>query len=223
MSMPARWLKSSPARCEAEPAPVEAYSTLPGFVLDSAMNSARFFTPAPLCTTSTLGNVHTARDGSQILEPVVAEFHQVRRDRQRADRTEQQHRAVGHGIGDELVGDVAASAPFVVHHHGLADVLAQLLGDQARGRIGGAAGGKAHHQRDRLLGGGKSWTWAIPARHTAEVASTVARNSCRLFMEGLLGVVIVQSAPRPIGLGWRFSTAWRSSAAVRKMPCANLP
>ncbi|MNT76660.1 hypothetical protein D3C72_2156940 [compost metagenome] len=55
MSMPARWLNSSPARCDAEPAPVEAKSTLPGFFLDSCTNSASVFAPAALCTTSTLG------------------------------------------------------------------------------------------------------------------------------------------------------------------------
>src|SRR3989344_5375508 len=51
MSMPALWLNSSPARCDAEPAPVEAKSTLPGFFLDSCTNSASVFAPAALATT----------------------------------------------------------------------------------------------------------------------------------------------------------------------------
>ena len=45
---------------------------------------------------------------------------------------------VGRARGDERLG--------------LADVLAQFLGDQARGRVGSAACGKAHHQRHRFLG-----------------------------------------------------------------------
>ena len=57
MSTPARWLNNSPARCEAEPAPVEAKSTLPGFFFDSWMNSASVLAPAALCTTSTLGKL----------------------------------------------------------------------------------------------------------------------------------------------------------------------
>ena len=65
----------------------------------------------------------------------------------------------GRRVGDELVGDVAPRAALVVDHHRLADVGCQLFRDQAGGRIGGAAGRKTHHQRDRFLGG-KSWACA---------------------------------------------------------------
>ena len=66
--MPARWLKSSPARCDAEPAPVEAKSMLPGFFFASATNSARVFTPTPLCTTRTLGKFTPPETGARSLE-----------------------------------------------------------------------------------------------------------------------------------------------------------
>jgi hypothetical protein len=47
---------------------------------------------------------------------------------------------------------VATRAGFVLHHHTLADVLAQFLGDDARGDVGGAAGGEPDHHGHGLLG-----------------------------------------------------------------------
>ncbi len=67
MSMPARWLNSSPARCEAEPAPVEAKSMLPGFFFDSATNSASVFAPTALFTTSTFGKLTPPDTGARSL------------------------------------------------------------------------------------------------------------------------------------------------------------
>ena len=45
-----------------------------------------------------------------------------------------------------------------------------------------------------------------------ESAETLQQWKCEFRIPLTHGVV-----------GWRFSTAWRSSDAVRKMPCANLP
>ncbi len=100
-----------------------------------------------------VGEGHAHGDGGEVLERVVADLHEVGRDAQRPDGAEQQHGAVGRALGDLGMGEVAAGARLVVHDHGLADVLAELLGDHARGDVGRAAGREADHQRHRLLRG----------------------------------------------------------------------
>ncbi|MCY1230109.1 hypothetical protein D9M68_754860 [compost metagenome] len=74
-------------------------------------------------------------------------------------RGDAQRVAVRRGLGQEGGADAAAGAAAVVDHHGLAELLAELVGNDARHDIGGAAGGEGHDQRDRLgrvarLGGG---------------------------------------------------------------------
>ena len=53
-----------------------------------------------------------------------------------------------------LGADVAAGAGSVLHDDGLAQFSAQLVGDEARRDVGGAAGRVAHDQFDRLAGVG---------------------------------------------------------------------
>jgi len=75
----------------------------------------------------------------------------VRCDRQRTDRSEQDGGTVRLGIGNQLVGDVATGARAVLHHHRVAEVVAELLGDQPRCRVRGATGREADQQVDRPL------------------------------------------------------------------------
>ena len=110
MSMPARWLNSSPARCDAEPAPVEAKSTLPGFFLDQLHKLGQRLHACALCAPPARSKVHAARHRGQVPERVIGQLHQVRRNGERPHRAEQQHGAIGRRIGHELVRDVAARA-----------------------------------------------------------------------------------------------------------------
>ncbi len=100
-----------------------------------------------------IGKVHPARDWRQVLERIVGQLHQMRRDGQRPDRAEQQHAAIGRAARHQLVSDIAAGTAAVVDDDRLTEVVRQFLGDQSRGGIGGAAGGEAHHQSDRLAAG----------------------------------------------------------------------
>ncbi len=76
----------------------------------------------------------------------------MRVDRQRADVGEHEAVAVGRLLGNVVDGDVAAGAGAVLHHDLLAQLLAERPLDDARGRIGAAAGLEADHDGDRLVG-----------------------------------------------------------------------
>ena len=99
-----------------------------------------------------VGEVHAPGQRSQILEGVVVELHQVRGNRQRAHGAKQNHRAIGHRVGHLPMGNVAASTALVFHHHRLANVFSQLLGNQPGCSIGSTAWCKADHHGDGLFG-----------------------------------------------------------------------
>ena len=65
----------------------------------------------------------------------------------------QQHGiAVGRGTGGAAGSDHAAGAADVLDDELLAERLRHAVLDDARDRIGGAAGRERHHQRDRTAG-----------------------------------------------------------------------
>ena len=73
--------------------------------------------------------------------------------RHRAAGRQQQGVAVGRGLlGDFGAAQVAAGAPFVVHHHGHAQAFGQLTLQQTRHQVGRAAGRVGHHKADGLAG-----------------------------------------------------------------------
>ena len=74
------------------------------------------------------------------------------RNGERANRAKQQHRTIRRACGHLRVRQIAARARLVVHHHALANVFAQLLGNQPRSDVRRATSGKPHHQGDRFLG-----------------------------------------------------------------------
>ncbi|SPA49127.1 protein of unknown function [Cupriavidus taiwanensis] len=99
-------------------------------------------------------------DGGEVLGGIVGQSRVDRRiDAVGRGRGDAQRIAVRRGLGQEGGADAAAGTAAVVDHHGLAQLLAELVGDDARDDVGGAACGERHHQRDRLggvagLGGG---------------------------------------------------------------------
>lgn len=104
--------------------------------------------------------VDAAGHRCEVLERVVFQLHQMRGDRQRTDRTEQQGCTVARHAGHDLMGDVAPRARLVVDDHRLADVVGQLLRNQPGCRVGGTAGGEADHEghglfRRKVIGMGR--------------------------------------------------------------------
>ena len=99
------------------------------------------------------GHAHHIGDGSKVLDRVIGQLAEDGRvgamggHRGHADGV-----AVGSGLGDFRSADGAAGSAAVVHHHGLAQYLAHLVGQQTRHHIGGAARTKGHDQADGTIG-----------------------------------------------------------------------
>ena len=62
--------------------------------------------------------------------------------------------AVGRGGEHRARRGDAAAARVVLHHHALAELLAELLGDQPRGGVADAAGAEGDDEADGLAGVG---------------------------------------------------------------------
>jgi hypothetical protein len=75
-------------------------------------------------------------------------FQHVRIDRQRADMTEDDGVAIGHGSGDFLHGGDASATGFVFNVDRLAELLAQFCGHGAGDDFRGATRRKGHHKTD---------------------------------------------------------------------------
>jgi hypothetical protein len=91
--------------------------------------------------------VDAAGERREVLERVVAHLHHVRRDRQRPDRAEQDHRAVGGPLATSWWA-MLPPAPALLSTTTLWPMLSpSFLGDQAGGGIGRAAGREADHHR----------------------------------------------------------------------------
>ena len=76
-----------------------------------------------------------------------------------AQRNLRQRVAIGRGALQGLRGQRAASAGFVLHHHGLAQDPAGVVGQNAHGDVGEAPGGKAITSLMGLTG--KLWARAV--------------------------------------------------------------
>jgi hypothetical protein len=89
------------------------------------------------------------RDRHQILVQAVGQLgveHAVLHHR--AAGRDQQRVAVGRRLGYRVDADHGAGAGLVLHQHGGAELLRQLLGEQARIGIGQPAGREGHHDAD---------------------------------------------------------------------------
>ena len=93
------------------------------------------------------------RDRLEVALDVVGQLrHHVARDRERADRSHAERVAVGLGFRRQIEPDGERAAGTVVDHDLLAELLAELRAEQARDRVGGAAGRLRDDQPDRLVG-----------------------------------------------------------------------
>src|SRR5206468_3276804 len=80
----------------------------------------------------------------QVLQRVIRGLEDVRIHGERADVGEHQRVAVGRGLGDVIDRDIAARARAVLDYHLLAEQLTERRRDDARRRVGAAAGLEAH-------------------------------------------------------------------------------
>ena len=80
--------------------------------------------------------------------------------------------AVGLGACDLLAGDDAAGAAAVLHHDGLAEQRAHLVGEQPRHRIDAAAGREADHQPHRAV--------VLRGRTVLAIVLATVLGSCRI-------------------------------------------
>jgi hypothetical protein len=91
-------------------------------------------------------------DRLEVALDVVGQLrHHVAGDRKRADRSHADGVAVGLGLGGQIETDGQSAAGTVVDNDRLPDLLGELSAEDARHRIGRAAGGLRHHQPDRLV------------------------------------------------------------------------
>ncbi len=90
------------------------------------------------------------RHGRQVAQHVVLHALVQRRAERDGRGVVEQRMAVGRRLADQRAADVAVGAGLVVHHHRLAHLLRQLLRQQARHHVGGAAGREGHNHGDGL-------------------------------------------------------------------------
>ena len=91
-------------------------------------------------------------DADEILFGVEAEVRVERHARRKRHLMQQHGIAVGRGAGGTAGGDHAAGAADVLDDDLLAERLRHAVLDDARDRIGRAAGRERHHERDRTAG-----------------------------------------------------------------------
>ena len=93
-----------------------------------------------------------AGDADEVAQRVVRRRLEMRIDGGDAGGGEIERVAVRRALGDELGADRAVGAGAVLHHDRLAERRAQLVGEEPRHEVGGAARREADHQLDRAGG-----------------------------------------------------------------------
>ena len=95
------------------------------------------------------------RDRDQVLDRIVWQvLVDEGVDHRRRDRLEDQRVAVGPRAGDRVGGDGAAGAALVLHHHLLAELVAELLGGEPRHHVDAASRRQRNDELDRPVGPG---------------------------------------------------------------------
>jgi hypothetical protein len=102
----------------------------------------------------------------EAVDRVVGQPAVQRRDRRHADMVQQDGVAIGPRIRDTLGPQRAARTADILHHHGLAQISAHGLRDQATHRVGRPAGGEGDHHADRPGGIGALGEGARCAQRT---------------------------------------------------------
>ena len=91
------------------------------------------------------------RDRREFLERIERQALEQRHAHRRAVGQHRERMAVGGRSEHGARGGDAARARLVLDHEALAEFLAELVGDDARGDVGDAAGGERQHDTDRTI------------------------------------------------------------------------
>ncbi|MCY1371888.1 hypothetical protein D9M69_590570 [compost metagenome] len=122
------------------------------FVADALEHGGQVLDAALVADGQHHGHGRDDADGRQLFLGVVVGLGvQVRQDRQR-HIVEGQGIAVRRALLQLLHADEAARAARVLHHHRLAQLLAERGGDEPAQRVAGAARGEGHDDRDGPAG-----------------------------------------------------------------------
>ncbi len=149
MSIPVRSFRYSPARCPAGTVAGRAEIELAGICLrvgDELLQRGGGY--GGVDGEDGAGCADIA-DRLEVAERFVAGPHQVRRDREIAGRGIEQRVAVRLRLGDELGADRSAAARLVVDDDRLAELFAQLAGNDAAGIVVGGARREGNDVRRR--------------------------------------------------------------------------
>ena len=93
---------------------------------------------------------HDQADRLHVLQRVVGELDEVRRDRLRGVRGDEQRMAIGRRLGGDICGDGVRGAGAVLDDERLLQAVGELVGEHARDDVGAAAGRSADHDAHRL-------------------------------------------------------------------------
>ena len=180
--MPALIFNSSPASCGVVPVPGLVQFDLARIgrgLLDQLLNRLNLDCAG---TTKTFGEAPITMIWDEVLERVVRHFRIEARVDDEGARAEQQRIAVRRGARDDAGADRAAGAAAVFDDHRLAEGLAELLVDHARGEIGAAARRETGDDGDRAFG---ILAAGAAQRRTANVARAANAAGSRIVRMAL--------------------------------------
>ena len=132
-------------------------------------------------------------DRIEVLARVIAEvLHQAGRRADRRAGDHQQRVAIGRGLGDRTGRNRAAGAAAIVDDDLLAERLAHLVGNAARGGAGAAARGERDHQGDRARGVALRRGGRRRRQHADDAEQGKQRPTAHLGVSNLLGRAVRQ-------------------------------
>ena len=131
------------------PKPTDPKLSAPGFSLAMAMSSPSDFGGVVVAHGDDERVVDQRRDHLKALGGLVGEALVGRRGNRMGASDETERVAVRRGFRDGIRRDVAAGAGLGLDDDRLPELLREAVGDDARQRVGGAAGGKSVQQPDR--------------------------------------------------------------------------
>jgi hypothetical protein len=149
--MPARCLRISMRRCEADPRPAEPIGQLSRILLGVGDHLLEVLRADGGMDDEPAHQIAHARHRLEALDGIVGGLAHVRQHRQRGVRCEQEGVAVGRSLRRRLRADHAAGAAAVLDDELLAEGLGQLLRPGTADEVGGSPRRVGQDQLDRLV------------------------------------------------------------------------
>ncbi len=139
--------------CAVLPVPAVAYEYMPGLAFARAMNSSIVVALIEGFATRSCGRYPASATATKVaLRLVAGRLHEVRRHDHLRRVPQKDGVAVGRRARDRLRADHAAAAGLVLHDDRNAEILAELLADDARDHVARAARPVGNDELDRTRG-----------------------------------------------------------------------